>query len=449
MGESFKELEIILSDFACDKNCPYCTAKITKWQQVEDDIHMLYLNVGQMKELGYTFHYVTIGGNGEPTLHSYNKLKDIVEMFDDWDIPVKRVLTSGNVFRPSERAKYELFVEHGWMFEITVADGDMDVSNRIQGYDWNYMDTDAFKAARVRLNYVLLHQNIKDDKFVSDIEQFSEKYPNIETLALKLLNVNTFDGEPNNPLSRWILENGVPKSDRQVIADILNKRFTYVGEAFDTHSWRMENGSEVYFSWKKVEYGLYDLVWYGNRFVTYQLETVDIGLLPKVYIASRFIKEKTENGYSFARDYRAELIGTERDFVDFNNHSFIRKDGKPVAQYLGPFYNEKASDGSLTSTACEEVVNTENRLIERCDIFVCYFDETLSPGSINELTYAVLLKKKIVIIYKVEPDVGYDTQTSSWYPITFAKLLSDDCVILPLKEGEDIKKVMAGAITNV
>lgn len=44
--KKFKELEIILSDFSCDKNCPYCTAKITKWEVVKDDIHMLSLYVG-------------------------------------------------------------------------------------------------------------------------------------------------------------------------------------------------------------------------------------------------------------------------------------------------------------------------------------------------------------------------------------------------------------------
>lgn len=64
--KDFKKLEIILSDFACDKHCPYCTAKITKWDSQEDNIDLLGANVGQMKELGYTFHYVTIGGNGEP-----------------------------------------------------------------------------------------------------------------------------------------------------------------------------------------------------------------------------------------------------------------------------------------------------------------------------------------------------------------------------------------------
>lgn len=148
---NYKELEIILGSFACDKNCPYCTAKITKWGYVDDDTHLLGLNVAEMKVLGYTFHYVTIGGNGEPTLHSYEKLKEIVEMFDDWDIPVKRVLTSGNVFRPEERKKLDLFREHGWVFECTTTSFDNELDRETQDYDFNYFDTRAFADSRVRL----------------------------------------------------------------------------------------------------------------------------------------------------------------------------------------------------------------------------------------------------------------------------------------------------------
>ena len=148
----FKELEIILSDFSCDKNCPYCTAKITQWEMVKDDIHMLSLYVGQLKELGYQFHYVTIGGNGEPTKHSIKKLREIVELFDDYDIPVKRVLTSGNVFREEEREKYELFISHGWVFEVTTTSIDTDLDRKILGYNHNYFQSEAFSKARIRLN---------------------------------------------------------------------------------------------------------------------------------------------------------------------------------------------------------------------------------------------------------------------------------------------------------
>jgi len=448
--KDFKELEIILSSFTCDKHCPYCTAKITKWDEVSDDIHMLSLNVGQFKELGYTFHYVTIGGNGEPTLHPYKKLKEIVEMFDGYDIPIKRVLTSGNVFRPEEKKKYDLFVNHGWVFEVTVTSADFSKSNKLQGYDFYYFDTPSFKNSMVRMNYVLLKENTKNMGFVNDIVKISRNYPNIETIALKFLNINTKTQkiDPDINESCWIANNFVAPSHRDEIKAVLDAEFEYVGEKFDTHSWRMPNGKEVYFSWKRVTYGMYDLVWYGNRFVNYQLETIELPLLPKIYVASRFIKENEKGVITFKNDFRTKLIGTEKDFVDFNNHSFIYSDaGATIAQYIGPFYNEKASDGTLTSTACEEVVNTENELIEKCDVFICYLDEILSPGGINELTYASLLGKKIIIFYKTEPHVKYKTQTSSWYPITFSMLKSDNCSVFAVDGVEEVVKKISKIIS--
>lgn len=400
---------------------------------MNDDIHLLELNVGQLKQLGYTFHFVTIGGNGEPTLHSYKKLKSIVEMFDDYDIPVKRVLTSGNIFRPENKDKYNLFVEHNWMFEVTTTSINNDKDRVVLGYDHNYFETETFKHARIRLNYVLLKSNI--DSFVSEIQQFSEKYSNIETIALKLLNINTKTGLIDNTLSEWIYNNAIPKEKREEIAEILNKKFKYVGERYDTHSWEMPNGKEVYFSWKKSKYGLYDLVWYGDKFVTYQLEPVNLNLVPKIYIASKFIK----NGNSFENDFRTTLIGKEADFVNFNNHSFIRdSEGNIKYQYIGPFYNEKASDGQLTSSVCEEVVNTENNLIKKCDVFAIFLNETYSPGSISELIYAATLNKRIIIYYIKESDISYEMKSSNWYPIITAKSLADNVKIIEVTNSDEI-----------
>ena len=39
----YKEFELILSSFKCNKNCPYCTAKITKWPNVDDKIDKLII----------------------------------------------------------------------------------------------------------------------------------------------------------------------------------------------------------------------------------------------------------------------------------------------------------------------------------------------------------------------------------------------------------------------
>ncbi len=436
---NYKELEIILSSFDCDKNCPYCTAKITKWDVVEDDIYLLSMYVGQMKEMGYTFHYVTIGGNGEPTKHNYQKLKDIVEMFDDWDIPVKRVLTSGNIFRKEEINKYNLFINHGWIFEVTTTSIDNDIDRETLGYNHNYFETDAFKNAHVRLNYVLLNRN--RDKYITEIQQFLDKYPNIDTVALKLLNINTKTNKVDNPLSQWIYDNAVPKTDREKIAEELNSVFKYNGEAFDTFSWLTESNREVYFSWKKLKYGLYDIVYYGNKFVTYQLDEIKLDkLVPKVYVAARFVKDRLENGeLSLNNDFRVNLINDHNNFMNFNNHSFIRdSNGNIKFQYLGPFYNEKASYGDVTSTDCAEVVNTENKLIERCDIFICYLDKNISPGGISELMYAALLGKRIIIYFKEEKDIGYSIKTSNWYPIVFAMIKGAQTEVYPVRRALEV-----------
>lgn len=438
--KKFKELEIILSDFSCDKNCPYCTAKITKWEVVEDDIYMLSLYVGQLKKLGYQFHYVTIGGNGEPTKHSIKKLKEIVELFDDYDIPVKRVLTSGNVFRDEEREKYELFISHGWVFEVTTTSIDTDLDRKVLGYNYNYFQSNAFSKARIRLNYVLLKSNFS--KVIDEVHDFFKKYPNIETISLKLLNINTKNGLIDNPYSFWIVENAISKDQREEVKTLLDQNFTYLGEVYDTFSWKADERHEVYFSWKKMKYGFADLVYYGNHFVNYQLDDVKLPLLPKIYFASQFYKKMVDHKYfTLKDDFRTKLIGSEADLTNFNNHSFIiNKDGKLLYQYLGPFYNEKASDGSLTSTVCEDVVQTENNLIDKCDIFMTYFDSNISPGSVTELIYASLQKKKILIFYKIEDSVSYDLKTSNWYPIVFSRLIDgrENVVEIPVHGTDEI-----------
>ena len=145
--------------------------------------------------------------------------------------------------------------------------------------------------------------------------------------------------------------------------------------------------------------------------------------------------------FTLKNDFRAKLIGKEEDFTNFNNHSFIKSsNGKLLYQYLGPFYNEKASDGELTSTVCCEVVQTENDLIDKCDIFMAYFDSKLSPGSITELTYASLQKKKIVIFYQVEDNISYELKSSNWYPIVSARLVagSENVVEIPVRGMDEV-----------
>lgn len=48
----YKEFELILSSFKCNKNCPYCTAKITKWPVVDDKLELLAEKLYFLKSKG-------------------------------------------------------------------------------------------------------------------------------------------------------------------------------------------------------------------------------------------------------------------------------------------------------------------------------------------------------------------------------------------------------------
>ena len=67
----YKEFELILSSFKCNKNCPYCTAKITKWPNVDDKIDKFEEKLQYLKEKDISFRYFIFCGNGEPSLHSF------------------------------------------------------------------------------------------------------------------------------------------------------------------------------------------------------------------------------------------------------------------------------------------------------------------------------------------------------------------------------------------
>lgn len=417
MGKDYKELEIILGSYDCDKDCPYCTAKITRWDKVEDNLTLLGFNVAQLKELGYTFKYVTLGGNGEPTKYSYNQLKKIVQMFRGWDGSVKKVLTSGNIFRPENEDKYRLFVDNGWLFECTVTSSDIRVSNQEQGYDFDYLSTDAFKDARVRMNLAL----IKGRDYVSEANELLSRYPNIEMLCLKLLNVNTRTGEVDNGYSKWVVDNAIPKEQRDLVADRLNRAYRYVNGAFDAHWWEY-GGRRVYFSWKKASYGLFDLVWYGDRFVDYQLNTVKLPLLPKIYFGGKFYVNHYPDGtVSLGDDFRTPLVGGG-GIVDFRYDAFIRDArGIAVAQYVAPFYNEEASGGVLTNDSCQDVVRSEIGLLGLADVCAFYYNEEESPGNDTELVYSVMQGKNVVALYKDVECVTYRTKSKSWFPLVFAQ----------------------------
>lgn len=271
----YKEFELILSSFKCNKNCPYCTAKITKWPSTEDKIEELENTFSLLKNKGINFRYFILSGNGEPSMHDYEKIKKIAEATRTINIfEEKRLQSSGNIFFEPDKLN---LIKDDFIVEITRTDFDSKKDMKILGYDKDYINSENFKKAKIRLNYVML-KNKTVEEYLSEIKQYIETYPNIETISLKTLNLNTLNGEINNPYSQWILENALTKKDAATVIEKMNQyaKFECKDERFfDRYEWIYEN-KPITFYVKKLDYGISNIVWYGGKLVNYNLQELKI-----------------------------------------------------------------------------------------------------------------------------------------------------------------------------
>ena len=266
----YKEFDLIGSSFRCDKNCPYCTAKITRWPSVDNRFELLEERLKQLRDNGISFRYFIFGGNGEPSLNSFEDFKTVIEatrkvnIFDE-----KRLQSSGNIFYEDE--KFNL-IKDDFIVEITRVSLDSQRDMEILGYKRDYINSDNFKRANIRLNYVLLKGKTFEE-CLEEIKQYIDKYPNIKTVSLKTLNPNTKDDTINNPYSKWILENALTKRDTDSIVNYMNNNTQFVVSDevfFDRYEW-IYAGVPITFYTKKLDYGYSNIVYYGGELVDYRL----------------------------------------------------------------------------------------------------------------------------------------------------------------------------------
>lgn len=271
----YKEFEVIGSSFKCDKNCPYCTAKITKWPSVEDKFELLEERLKYLKNNNISFRYFIFSGNGEPSLLSYKDFKTVIEatrkvnIFDE-----KRLQSSGNIFYEDEKLD---LVKDDFIIEITRVSKDSKKDMEILGYKRDYINTENFKKANIRLNFVLL-KNRSFEKSLEEIKEYIDKYPNIKTVSLKTLNLNTRDDNIDNPYSKWIIENALTKKDTNDIINFMsnNTKFVISDEKFfDRYEWVYE-GVPITFYAKKLDYGYSNIVYYGGELVDYHLNEIEL-----------------------------------------------------------------------------------------------------------------------------------------------------------------------------
>lgn len=267
----YKEFELILSSFKCNKNCPYCTAKITKWPVVDDKFELLAEKLHFLKSKGINFRYFIFCGNGEPSLHSFETIQKIVNITRNINIfDEKRFQSSGNIF--FEKDKFNL-IKNDFIIEITRVDINPEIDMNILQYNQDYLATDTFAQANIRLNYVLMKNKSFSD-YLQEIKQYLDTYPNIQTVSLKTLNLNTRNENIDNPYSKWILENALTKKDTDNIIRFMsqNAQFRIKDEKFfDRYEW-IYNGKPITFYTKKLKYGNSNIVYYGGELVDYGLK---------------------------------------------------------------------------------------------------------------------------------------------------------------------------------
>ena len=271
----YKEFELILSSFNCDKNCPYCTAKITKWPVVDDKLDVLEEKLKYLRDKDISFRYFIFCGNGEPSLANFDNFKKVVEATRNVNIfEEKRLQSSGNIFYEDEKLD---LIKDDFIIEITRVSLDSKEDMKILGYKRDYINSENFKKANIRLNYVLLKDK-PFEKCLEEIKEYINKYPNIKTVSLKTLNLNTKDGKFDNPYSKWIIENALTKADTDKIIEFMstNTKFVISDEKFfDRYEWIYENVPITFYA-KKLDYGCANIVYYGGELVNYHLEKIKL-----------------------------------------------------------------------------------------------------------------------------------------------------------------------------
>ena len=158
----------VLGNYACDKHCPYCIAKMNKntTLSLEKEIDLLKTKIESYKQKNTKFRHFVISGNGEPSLYSLDELKQIKEIVEASGLFSNfRIQTSGNLF--SEKEKLNLF--DNWTKEITIISENSQEDKKFYKYKNSYLDSKEFLSSQnVRVNIVVLNSTLnKLSKIIS------------------------------------------------------------------------------------------------------------------------------------------------------------------------------------------------------------------------------------------------------------------------------------------
>ncbi|OGL99451.1 hypothetical protein A2304_02420 [Candidatus Uhrbacteria bacterium RIFOXYB2_FULL_57_15] len=270
----YKTFMVVSASFRCDKGCPCCTAQITTWPKGEDCWERMDDCLARCEQAGITFEYVTMSGNGEPSMYPADVLRGLKETFDRYDhlFEYRRFQTGGNILWEPE--VWNIFGPT-YVFETTRMSLDDAEDMEILRYRRNYTESPLFPRSRVVFNHTLLRRN--EHRLLADIEGYVRRFSNVlAAVNLKILNPNTFD--PNDLSSRqsqWILKHGLGKNDGQRIVELMDAHFPRVNDYnpfYDRYEWLHPSGIKITLYARLASYGLPNIVFYQGKLVDYGLK---------------------------------------------------------------------------------------------------------------------------------------------------------------------------------
>lgn len=207
-------LTLVLSSYRCNKSCPYCIAKNNMKFIANDNLKELSSTLKVLSENNIKVKRFVVSGNGEPSLYSLDKLKQIrTAILENRDLfELIRIHSSGNIF--FEEDKFNLFNELNAEFEVLRVSLNASDDMNILKYNKNYLDSDLFK----NCNNVKCDIALTDYLGDFDIEQFFKDNQSIKKIRFKTL-LGTYN---DNSFGNWVKKHTLNYDEIQKIIKYLN-----------------------------------------------------------------------------------------------------------------------------------------------------------------------------------------------------------------------------------
>ena len=96
-----------------------------------------------------------------------------------------------------------------------------------------------------------------------------------------------------------------------------------------------------------------------------------------------------------------------------------------------------------------DIVETEMRMIEECDVAFFLLEDGTCPGTVSEMIYAATLKKRMCIVYiRNEEETESSLRSACWYPINMCRSINkSETEVFPCIDREQAERILLEQIS--